>query len=299
MYPSVKFQRASCDLQSFTPVRKLSDISQNEHGHFSGAEAREFYESLLQEDTETDSKRSPSHNKRRKKSDSTVENISKTKQVRENLNRMSGIDFKNKEVCNKRQGNLFLKMAQDGDIDGLQWFIRENKVDINTADSFGWTALMCAAKNGHKACITFLLRKGANDNLKNKQGHTAQDIAKQSGNRDIFDCSRKSTRKRKQDSLEFLSHVEHTCDICKIKFFGSKNEHNTSTAHLFNCQYKSDKTFYHIPEDNIGFKLMKQKGWDKEKGEYKQKGRTKEKYTNIKRLQWTFPPLDKILKKSK
>ena len=265
MYPSVKFQRASCDLQSFTPVRK-SDISQNEDGHFFFFFAREFYESLLQEDTKPDSNRSSSHNKRRKKSDSTVGNISKTKQVRENLDTKSSTDFKNKELCDKRQENLFLKMAQDGDVDGLQWFIRGNKVDINATDSFGWTALMCAAKNGHKACITFLLTKGADDKLQNKQGHTAKDIAKQSGHRDVFDCRRKSTRKRKQDSFKFMSPVEYTCDICKTKFFGSKHEHNTSTAHLFNCQYKSEKTFYHIPEDNIGFKLMKQKGWDKEKG---------------------------------
>lgn len=269
MYPSVKFQRASSDLESFTAVRK-SDTSQklqNENGHFSGAEAREFYESLLKESTETCSKRDSRRSKRGENSESTVKNISKTKKVGANVSKCE-LNVKSKSPCsNTRQENLFLKMAQDGDVDGLRRFIRDNKVNIDATDPFGWTALMCAAKSGHKTCVTLLLREGADAKLKNNQGQTAMDIAKQSGIRDVFDCRRRSARKRRSDvSLEFASTVEQMCDTCKIKFFGSKHKHDTSTAHLFNCQYKSERTFYHIPEDNIGFKLMKRKGWDQEKG---------------------------------
>ncbi len=269
MYPSVKFQRASYNLESFTPVRK-SDISpngQNENGHFSGAEARGFYESLLQESTEICSTRSSRHSKRGNNAESTVRTISKSKQINDSVN-ANNVDFRNKTLrSDTRQENLFLKMAQDGDVDGLQGFIRDNKVNINATDPFGWTALMCAAKSGHKPCVTFLLRKGADGKLQNNQGETARDIAKQSGIGDMFDSHKRSKRKQKSDSLKFTSPVGHTCDTCKTKFFGSKQEHDTSTAHLFNCQYKSERTFYHIPEDNIGFKLMKQKGWDQEKGE--------------------------------
>ena len=270
MYPSVKFQRASSDLESFTAVRK-SDTSQklqNENGHFSGAEAREFYESLLKESTETCSKRDSRRSKTGENSESTVKNISKTKKVGANVSKCE-LNVNSKSPCsNTRQENLFLKMAQDGDVDGLCRFIRDNKVNIDATDPFGWTALMCAAKSGHKTCVTLLLREGADAKLKNNQGQTAMDIAKKSGIRDVFDCRRRSGRKRRSNvSLESASTVEQMCDTCKIKFFGSKHEHDTSTAHLFNCQYKSERTFYHIPEDNIGFKLMKRKGWDQEKGE--------------------------------
>ena len=262
MYPSVKFLRASSNLQSFTPVRKSDICQNNQNGNFSGAEAREFYEGLLQENNETYSDRSPRHSKRRKKSETTAKYLSKRKQINKNVNRESDIDFKNKALS-KRQENLFLKMAQDGDTDGLQGFIRDNKVNINATDSFGWTALMCAAKSGHKACIRLLLNQGADETLQNNLGHTAMDIAKQSGHQDVFD--RREKTRRRCESLD--SSVEQTCNICKTNFFGPKVEHDTSTAHLFNCQYKSEKTFYHIPEDNIGFRLMQQKGWDKEKGE--------------------------------
>ena len=269
MYPCVKFQRASTNLESFTAVRK-SDVSQNwqnENGTLSGNEAREFYESLLEQGTVTCSKRHPRRYSRDDSSESAVESCVKTKSL---YAHRRNIQCKDKQSSDARQENVFLRMAQDGDIDGLQGLIKYNKVDINATDQFGWTALMCAARSGHRACVKLLLEKGADVKLQNNQGHTAKDIAKQSGIQDVLASHRKSMRKRKSTScLDVMASVKQTCDTCRTKFYGSRKEHDTSTAHLFNCQYKSEKTFYHIPENNIGFKLMKQKGWDEEKGELK------------------------------
>ena len=259
MYPSVKFQRASHNLESFTATRSgdVSEKFENENRNFSGSEAREFYENLLKESFDTSS-----HNEKQHNSENTY---SKVRKLNKNKPR---INSEKKSVSHDtRQKNLFLKMAQDGDSDGLQRIIRDNKVDINVRDQFGWTALMCAAKSGHKSCIMLLIKEGADVNLKNSQGQTAKDISQQSGLQDLFMFHRRSTRKRKSKiHSELTSDVEQTCQVCKIKFVGPRQEHDTSTAHLFNCQYKSERTLYHIPEDNIGFKIMKQRGWDQEKG---------------------------------
>ena len=260
MYPCVKFQRASTNVESFTAVRKSdnSQNPQNENGTFSGNEARKFYESLLEKGTESCSKRNPKHSRMDDSLENTMKNNFKTKNL---------YTQQTNTKLNTRQENLFLKMAQDGDVDGLQGFIKDHKVDIDATDQFGWTALMCAAKSGHRTCVRLLLKQGANVKLQNNQGYTAKDIAKQSGIQDVFGCHRKSMRKRKSNNcLDNASIVEQMCDTCGTNFYGSRKKHNASTAHLFNCQHKSERTFYHIPEDNIGFKLMKQKGWDEEKG---------------------------------
>lgn len=265
MYPSVKFLRASADLETFTAVKKC-DISQsfeNKNGTFSGAEARGFYESLLKEPGEDTTKCNLKHSKTRNESGSPL----KDQSIEKGRMKKAIIEKDKKLFSDTRQENLFLKMAQDGNIDGLHGMVKDNKVNINATDQFGWTALMCAAKSGHKASVKFLLREGADINLRNNKGETAKDIAKQSGVYDVFYSHRKRKRQRqKSDSSEFTSHMEQTCEICRSKFTGAKQEHDASTAHLFNCQYKSDRTFYHIPEDNIGFKLMRQIGWDKNKG---------------------------------
>ena len=279
MYPCVKFQRASTNLESFTAARKsdVSQNSQNENGALSGNEAREFYESLLEQETGTCSKRYHRRCSMENSSESAVKSTGNVK-TKNCYAHQRNIQFTDEQSSDARQENVFLRMAQDGDIDGLQGFIKYNKVDINATDQFGWTALMCAARSGHRACVKLLLEKGADRKLLNNQGHSAKDIAKQSGIQDLLASHRKSMRKRKSTScLDVIASVEQTCDICRTKFCGSRKEHDSSTAHLFNCQYKSEKTFYHIPENNIGFKLMKQKGWDEEKGELK--------ITNMKRCQ--------------
>lgn len=273
MYPSVLFHRASCNLES--SLESLNDTSQNEHGKFSGTEAREFYESLLKESTDSSFKRKSTRSRMAENSE-TAKDAQYGSDIKQSLHYLdirkpnTKMEFHSKGLSsiNTRQENLFLKMAQDGDVAGVKMFITGNKVNINATDPFGWTALMCAAKSGHDSCVTLLLRSGADAQLKNNQGMTAKDIAKQSGIQgvDMFDYQQKSKQKCKGDVRECTSHVEKTCETCKTKFVGPKEKHDTSTAHLFNCQYKSDRTFYHIPEDNIGFKLMKQKGWDKTKG---------------------------------
>ena len=265
VYPSVKFQRASANLETFTATRKNDKISHGQDGGcLSGTEAKEFYESLLKESDETPSKRKLSDGKSQDRAEGSMKKHSKVKKVC--LKYAPQVKTDKNFVANSRLQNLFLKMAQDGDVDGLQRVIRDNKVDINAADQFGWTALMCAARSGRTSCIQLLLNAGAEVSLQNNTGQTAVDIAKESGIEDVFHTRKSRRCRRKYDCGSKTVSTEQTCDVCGSRFSGSRHKHDSSTAHLFNCQYKSEQTIYHIPEDNIGFKLLKQKGWDKEKG---------------------------------
>eukprot|EP00438_Fugacium_kawagutii_P014294 Skav226011 [mRNA] locus=scaffold1010:217200:217364:+ [translate_table: standard] len=49
----------------------------------------------------------------------------------------------------------------------------ERGVPINHTDELGQTALFYAARQGHAGTIKYLMRKGANPNLLDKNGETA------------------------------------------------------------------------------------------------------------------------------
>ena len=49
----------------------------------------------------------------------------------------------------------------------------------------GRTALHGAAKSGHEKVVKLLLDKGANVNMKNRDGQTALDVAQEKGHKEI------------------------------------------------------------------------------------------------------------------
>jgi ankyrin repeat protein len=67
----------------------------------------------------------------------------------------------------------------------------ENGADPNYQDGFGNTALIFAARWGHREVVRFLLTKGADTSLKTEDGHTALDEA---ANREIWQILRDAKR---------------------------------------------------------------------------------------------------------
>jgi ankyrin repeat protein len=57
-------------------------------------------------------------------------------------------------------------------------FLSENGADLNHQSSWGNTALILASMWGHTEVVRFLLSKGANTSLKNKDGNSALEEAK-------------------------------------------------------------------------------------------------------------------------
>ena len=272
-YSSMKFLRASSTFKTFTTHSKNDETVKSEAGElggFTGEEARQFYETLLKESSEKNEQGGPESDN--EQYEQLKPRKAKSISLQTKRNHSSSSSGKKRKInstqkpSDSRKLNLFLRMAQDGNLERLCEVIKDGEVDINATDQFGWTALMCASHSCHKSCVKFLLKHGAGTDMRNNKGHTAEDIAERAGASRLSGLFQKRITNKKPQSTR-TNPVDGTqCEICKSAFSGARQEHNSSTAHLFNCQYKSERTLYHIPEDNIGFQLMKRKGWDQEKG---------------------------------
>ena len=77
-----------------------------------------------------------------------------------------------KHLCNGNKGKSLLDAAKEGH-DGCVVSLLEGGADVNTVNTYGDTALKCAAFHGCHKCLEILLQAGANVNVKNYEGHTA------------------------------------------------------------------------------------------------------------------------------
>lgn len=80
---------------------------------------------------------------------------------------------------------LFLKAAESGNLTGLIQG-RLDKVDFNTYDNDGWTALHWAVFGEHVACVSFLLENGASPNLFHKGNEAAIHLAAKLDNEELI-----------------------------------------------------------------------------------------------------------------
>lgn len=158
--------------------------------------------------------------------------------------------------------------AQNGSVEGVKYHL-SNRCSVDIQDMYGWTPLMCATFEGHYSVADYLIKQGANLDLKNKQGLTALDIALSKNNVQLIDLLNNRVKEESHDIEDYeIQEVEKYCDLCNSSFTESTVKHNRSIAHLFadSSHSESVSTYYHIPEDNKGFQIMLKKGWDKNKG---------------------------------
>jgi len=65
-----------------------------------------------------------------------------------------------------------------GHNDMVKYLVKDVKLNVNAQDFAGDTAVHDAAKFGHAVVVQHLLEGGANASIRNKQGHTALDVAR-------------------------------------------------------------------------------------------------------------------------
>ena len=79
----------------------------------------------------------------------------------------------------------FIYYAEIGDLDKVKDLLKRgvnvNAFYVNTRN----TALMKASEMGHKSIVRFLIKKGANRNMKNREGKSALMLAKENGHKSI------------------------------------------------------------------------------------------------------------------
>ncbi|KAJ7372628.1 G patch domain and ankyrin repeat-containing protein 1 [Desmophyllum pertusum] len=252
-----------------------------EQGNMSGEEARTFYETVLSSDSSdvqdvvaSNTREQDTSRKRRSdklhNSRSAIKRLSSTgddvDMKKSSCLRSRSRKLRTPSSSHHRLVNDFLKHAQEGSLKQVQELLADNSIDINACDQFSWTALMCASHGGQIHIVKYLLEKGASWKChKDLQGRTALDLAKLAGHLDVVELltTYSSRTKRKREKIRNKCPVKKTkfwCSICEQEFTDDKKIHEGSTVHLFNIQRKPQRTFYYIPEGNVGYQMMFE-GW--------------------------------------
>jgi ankyrin repeat protein len=80
--------------------------------------------------------------------------------------------IKNRKVTTE---DLF-EASQDGNLNNVMKILDSYNFNINSQNESGWTSLMFAAALGHEDIVKYLIDKGADANIKNKDNKTASMI---------------------------------------------------------------------------------------------------------------------------
>ena len=258
-----------------------------DQGSMSGEEAKTFYETVLSSNNSdvqgivTSKKHTKEQDKSRKRgrdkmkkspnsSSSAVDDVEMKKSCLRSRSRKHLPSSSNHRLVNE-----CLKHAQEGNLRQIQELLSDNSVDINACDQFSWTALMCASHGGQVHIVKYLLEKGALWRChKDLQGRTALDLAKLAGHFDIvkllasYSGQTKSEHKKICKEASSSKKTKFWCSICEQEFTDDKKRHEGSTVHLFNIQRKPQRTFYYIPEGNVGYQMLLKSGWNEDQGLY-------------------------------
>lgn len=168
---------------------------------------------------------------------------------------------------------IFFRAAMTDDVAVLKSinFIGNN---INSIDQYGWSALMMATCEGSLNAVHFLLNQQADTTVCDRKGNTAETLAASRKSPEILQLIR--DKLRGQPNLPIHNKIETVtlkceeffCETCNRTFIDTTRKgHESSTLHRFNSKntYNFAKR-YHIPDSNVGFKLMLKQGWDREAG---------------------------------
>lgn len=236
-----------------TPARNVNKFNLD----FEGIQAKKVYDEIISQESQTKASAPRSLKLRHKTA------CSKTKSAVRPTNNL----------------NVLFKAIELGDTD----FVYENfnADNVNITDQFGWTPLMTAACSGHAEIVAFLLHKGANTNIRDKSGLSAVNIALKRNHLEIIDLlkihlqankknnSNSDEDDKKQNYRQTKESVDlkgFFCEICASSFECTKKQHESSTAHIFNCKPKIPNIFYGISKQNKGYQMLLKKGWNEESG---------------------------------
>ncbi|MCR3759769.1 ankyrin repeat domain-containing protein [Clostridium felsineum] len=85
----------------------------------------------------------------------------------------------------QKRNSLLIASSSDNTL-VVKYLINERKFDINKRDDYGKTALMLAIEGGSSETAEFLIKAGANKDIKDNEGKTAYDYAKKYKNQVVM-----------------------------------------------------------------------------------------------------------------
>ncbi|KAI7811028.1 G patch domain and ankyrin repeat-containing protein 1 [Triplophysa rosa] len=249
------FTKAKEEEKLWIEGKKKEDIQS-----LTGQEAKDFYQSLLQDSSE---------GRPRKARDVTTRRVKRG--AGQNRRRGAGRRSEGGQVRTggtpERSGHKLLQYAQEGNIQGLRDLLRHG-CDVNFRDDFFWTGVMCASQAGKTEAVRLLLQHGAAwVGVVDKQGRDARDLAVQAGHHDVvreleqFGVSESAPTANGTDSVR-----SQWCSVCAVHYTDSTQTHNRSTLHQFSELRPPSTPQYCLPSTSNSFKMMLRLGWDPSSG---------------------------------
>ncbi len=99
-------------------------------------------------------------------------------------------------------------MARQDDI--LQEFLKQGK-DQNVPDEKGQKPLQMAARNGHRVCVSFLLKITADINHSHHRHNSPLEIPSKNGHTDVLRILLERATAGKESALDLMVMFEHPC----------------------------------------------------------------------------------------
>ncbi|KAI2668538.1 G patch domain and ankyrin repeat-containing protein 1 [Labeo rohita] len=228
-----------------------------------GKEARDFYQSLLQETDGEKRKEGGAASTRRAKRRGAGPKQRRRKAQRPEAAPVEPVN------TSERDGHKLLRCAQEGNIRALKDLLQHG-CDVNFRDDFYWTAVMCASKAGQTEAVRLLLQNGAAwVGVVDKQGRDARDLALKAGHQDVV-------RELEQFSVSEVTDAPTTnnaesvssqwCNVCAVHYTDSTETHNRSTLHQFSKLRPPPTPQYCLPSSSASYKMMLRLGWDPSSG---------------------------------
>ena len=141
---------------------------------------------------------------------------------------------------------LLYTCAITGNDEALSILLLSNSEHINDCNRYNYTALMCAAQNGHSTCVDILVKHGAELNIQNSINKTALMYAAENGHSTCVDilvnhsaelniqCTlggntalMYAARKNNEDCVKIL--LQHNADA-KVKNNDGKTAYNLTSS---------------------------------------------------------------------
>ncbi|XP_045397639.1 G patch domain and ankyrin repeat-containing protein 1 [Lemur catta] len=266
-------------LISFTPATDPSDLWKNGQQQpqpeepeptLDGAAARAFYEALIGDESSAPEPRrsqpapEPARERKRKKRRMMREATAET--VAAGTSRRGG--HRRSLEAEDRMTQCILRAAQEGDLAELRRLLEPHEAggaggNINARDAFWWTPLMCAARAGQGAAVSYLLGRGAAwVGVCELGGRDAAQLAEEAGFPEVAQMVRESHGETRSPENRSPSPSPQYCETCDTHFQDSN--HRTSTAHLLSLSKGPWPSHLPlgVPTSSPGFKLLLKGGWE-------------------------------------
>ncbi|KAI4884176.1 hypothetical protein NFI96_027846 [Prochilodus magdalenae] len=228
-----------------------------------GAEARDFYQSLFGEETPNGQRqRKEDRKERRRRAGRSRGGGPQRRQAGGSAVPPSG----QMDTVSERDGHRLLRCAQEGDLRALTELL-DRGCDVNFRDGFYWTPLMCASHAGQGEAVRLLLERGAAwVGVVDTQGRDARSLALQAGYQDVVRELEQFGFTDTSGAPAAVSASPRWCEVCAVNYTDSDDAHAASTLHQFSLKRPPAAPHYCLPESSVSYRMMLRSGWDPQHG---------------------------------